>query len=579
MALRTFFRTHTCGELRKSDVNTQVVLSGWIHNIRDLGGVKFLLLRDHYGLTQVVIPPNLESISKLPKESVVQVKGRVVLRPPENIDKSNPTGEIEVAAESITIISVSKEVLPFPLTHPTDVSEAIKLEYRFLQLRQKEMHDLVLFRFEFIKKIRELLSKRHFVEIHTPLLTGPSPEGARDFVVPSRRFKGKFYALPQAPQQFKQLLMISGFDRYFQIAPCFRDEDPRSDRSPGEFYQIDLEMAFVNQEDVLAEMEDFFKELTFSFKSRSTLKCFSRITFDEAIRYYGTDKPDLRSPFRFNPIFDPPGNLVEFFNGSQNLFFLGLSPETLPSRGKLDKVQEEWKRLFNSPLLYALKGSELKGTALKFCGEGFFESLCASSGLNKDSFVVFIGQRPSIDNRLEEFRVWLAKFFGCFDEEGFYFTYITDFYLYELDEQNKLQFCHNPFSMPQGGLEALLSLPPLKIKAYQYDLVLNGYEVSSGAIRNHELQTLLEAFKIVGYSEQRCFEEFPGIFKALQYGAPPHGGMAPGLERLLMIFTKSQNIRDVIPFPLSQSGRDLLMGAPRPLEEERLLELGLKISD
>jgi len=272
MALRTFFRTHTCGELRKSDVNTQVVLSGWIHNIRDLGGVKFLLLRDHYGLTQVVIPPNLESISKLPKESVVQVKGRVVLRPPENIDKSNPTGEIEVAAESITIISVSKEVLPFPLTHPTDVSEAIKLEYRFLQLRQKEMHDLVLFRFEFIKKIRELLSKRHFVEIHTPLLTGPSPEGARDFVVPSRRFKGKFYALPQAPQQFKQLLMISGFDRYFQIAPCFRDEDPRSDRSPGEFYQIDLEMAFVNQEDVLAEMEDFFQGIDFFFQISLHLK-------------------------------------------------------------------------------------------------------------------------------------------------------------------------------------------------------------------------------------------------------------------------------------------------------------------
>ncbi|MFF8843305.1 aspartate--tRNA ligase [Streptomyces sp. NPDC015127] len=578
------YRSHTCGELRASDVNADVRLSGWLHNRRDLGGILFIDLRDHYGITQLVARPGTEAyeaLDKVNKESVVRVDGKVVSRGAENVNPDLPTGEIEVEVSAVELLGAAQQ-LPFQINTDDGVGEERRLEYRFLDLRRERMHRNIMLRTAVISAIRHKMTALGFNEMATPILTATSPEGARDFVVPSRLNPGKFYALPQAPQQFKQLFMISGFDRYFQIAPCFRDEDARADRSPGEFYQLDVEMSFVEQEDVFQPIEKLMTELFEEFGGgRHVTSPFPRIPFRESMLKYGTDKPDLRAQLELVDISD-------VFEGSEFKAFAGKHVRALPVPDTAAQPRKFFDGLGEFAVEHGAKGlawvrvgdnGALTGPIAKFLTEENVKVLTERLSLAPGHAVFFgAGEFDEVSKIMGAVRVEAAKRAGHFEENVFRFCWIVDFPMYERDEDTgKIDFSHNPFSMPQGGLEALETQDPLDILGWQYDIVCNGVELSSGAIRNHEPEIMFKAFEIAGYSRQTVEREFAGMLRAFQFGAPPHGGIAPGVDRIVMLLADEPNIRETIAFPLNGNAQDLMMGAPTELEEARLRELNIAL--
>ncbi|GHD39287.1 aspartate--tRNA ligase [Streptomyces galbus] len=578
------YRSHTCGELRASDVGTDVRLSGWLHNRRDLGGILFIDLRDHYGITQLVARPGTpayEALDKLSKESTVRVDGKVVSRGAENINADLPTGEIEVEVGEVELLGAAAP-LPFTINTEDGVNEERRLEYRFLDLRRERMHRNIMLRTQVISAIRQKMSGLGFNELATPILTATSPEGARDFVVPSRIHPGRFYALPQAPQQFKQLLMISGFDRYFQIAPCFRDEDARADRSPGEFYQLDVEMSFVEQEDVFQPIEKLMTELFEEFGGgRHVTSPFPRIPFREAMLKYGSDKPDLRAQLELV-------DLTDVFENSEFKAFAGQHVRALPVPAVQDQPRKFFDQLGDFAVSQGAKGlawvrvgedGKLSGPIAKFLTEENVKVLTERLGLEAGHAVFFgAGEFDEVSKIMGAVRVEAAKRAGHFEENVFRFCWIVDFPMFEKDEETgKIDFSHNPFSMPQGGMEALETQDPLDILAWQYDIVCNGVELSSGAIRNHEPDIMLKAFEIAGYDRETTEREFAGMLRAFRFGAPPHGGIAPGVDRIVMLLADEPNIRETIAFPLNGNAQDLMMGAPTELEESRLRELHLTV--
>jgi aspartyl-tRNA synthetase len=578
------YRSHTCGELRASDVGTDVRLSGWLHNRRDLGGILFIDLRDHYGITQLVARPGTpayEALDKLTKESTLRVDGKVVSRGAENVNPDLPTGEVEVEVGEVELLGAAQP-LPFTINTEDGVNEERRLEYRFLDLRRERMHRNIMLRTAVISAIRNKMVALGFNEMATPILTATSPEGARDFVVPSRLHPGKFYALPQAPQQFKQLLMISGFDRYFQIAPCFRDEDARADRSPGEFYQLDVEMSFVEQEDVFQPIEQLMTELFEEFgNGRHVTSPFPRIPFREAMLKYGSDKPDLRAQLELVDITD-------IFEGSEFKAFAGKHVRALPVPDVSSQPRKFFDQLGEYAIAQGAKGlawvrvgedGSLSGPIAKFLTEENVAELTKRLSLAPGHAVFFgAGEFDEVSKIMGAVRVEAAKRSGHFEENVFRFCWIVDFPMFEKDEETgKIDFSHNPFSMPQGGMDALENQDPLDILAWQYDIVCNGVELSSGAIRNHEPDIMLKAFNIAGYDNETVEREFAGMLRAFRFGAPPHGGIAPGVDRIVMLLADEPNIRETIAFPLNGNAQDLMMGAPTELEEARLRELHLTV--
>ena len=574
-------RTHTCNELSVEHIGQEVILTGWMERVRDHGGVLFMDLRDHYGVTQIVISDD-KMLAGLAKETVVMVKGSVTKRAEETINPKLATGMVEVRATSVEVLGPCKLGLPFEIDASMATREDVRLKYRFLDLRNRKIHDNIILRSKILSYLRRQMEDMGFLEIQTPILTASSPEGARDYLVPSRKHKGKFYALPQAPQQFKQLLMASGFDRYFQIAPCFRDEDARQDRSPGEFYQLDFEMSFATQEDVFEVAEkvvyNTFKE--FSDK-RVSAPPFARITFADAMIKYGTDKPDLRNPL---VICD----LTEFFKGVDFPLFKGK-----PVRGIVAPCQGRSKKFFEDSLKFAMsigmKGlgyltlteGEYKGPIAKFLSAEQKAELTEMVGIKDGETLFFICDAKAVVNRLAgEIRTWLGTTLDIIDKDSFEFCFIVDFPMYELNEETgKIDFTHNPFSMPQGGMDALLNKNPLDIFAYQYDIVCNGVELSSGAVRNHNPEIMKKAFEIAGYGEDAVRAKFGALYTAFSYGAPPHAGMAPGVDRMIMLIAGEETIRDVIAFPLNGNAQDLMMGAPGEVTEQQLREVHIKVRD
>lgn len=578
------YRSHTCGQLRASDVGTDVRLSGWLHNRRDLGGILFIDLRDHHGITQLVARPGTaayEALDSITKESTVRVDGSVVSRGTENVNPDLPTGEIEVEVAEVELLGAAAP-LPFTINAEDGVNEERRLEYRFLDLRRERMHRNIMLRTQVISTIRSKMNTLGFNELATPILTATSPEGARDFVVPSRLHAGRFYALPQAPQQFKQLLMISGFDRYFQIAPCFRDEDARADRSPGEFYQLDVEMSFVEQEDVFQPIEKLMTELFTEFGGgREVTSPFPRIPFRESMLKYGSDKPDLRAQLEL-------ADITDIFEGSDFKAFAGKHVRALPVPAVQDQSRKFFDQLGDYAVSQGAKGlawvrvgedGQLSGPIAKFLTEENVAELTKRLSLAPGHAVFFgAGEFDEVSKIMGAVRVEAAKRSGHFEENVFRFCWIVDFPMYEKDEETgKIDFSHNPFSMPQGGMDALENQDPLDILAWQYDIVCNGVELSSGAIRNHEPDIMLKAFEIAGYDRETTEREFAGMLRALRFGAPPHGGIAPGVDRIVMLLADEPNIRETIAFPLNGNAQDLMMGAPTELDESRLRELHLNI--
>ncbi|MER5220403.1 aspartate--tRNA ligase [Streptomyces flaveus] len=578
------YRSHTCGELRASDVGSDVRLSGWLHNRRDLGGILFIDLRDHYGITQLVARPGTaayEALDKLSKESTVRVDGQVVSRGAENINPDLPTGEVEVEVSEVELLGAAAP-LPFTINTEDGVNEERRLEYRFLDLRRERMHRNIMLRTAVISAIRNKMTTLGFNELATPILTATSPEGARDFVVPSRLHPGRFYALPQAPQQFKQLLMISGFDRYFQIAPCFRDEDARADRSPGEFYQLDVEMSFVEQEDVFQPIEQLMTELFEEFgNGRHVTSPFPRIPFREAMLKYGSDKPDLRAQLEL-------ADITDIFESSEFKAFAGKHVRALPVPDVASQPRKFFDQLGDYAVSQGAKGlawvrvaedGSLTGPIAKFLTEENVAELTKRLSLAAGHAVFFgAGEFDEVSKIMGAVRVEAARRAGHFEENVFRFCWVVDFPMFEKDEETgKIDFSHNPFSMPQGGMEALETQDPLDILAWQYDIVCNGVELSSGAIRNHEPDIMLKAFGIAGYEAETVEREFAGMLRAFRFGAPPHGGIAPGVDRIVMLLADEPNIRETIAFPLNGNAQDLMMGAPTELEEARLRELHLSV--
>ncbi|WP_367130146.1 MULTISPECIES: aspartate--tRNA ligase [Streptomyces] len=578
------YRSHTCGELRAADVDTDVRLSGWLHNRRDLGGILFIDLRDHHGLVQLVARPGTpanEALSHLTKETVVRIDGKVVSRGADNINPELPTGEIEVEVSAVEVLGAA-EPLPFTINTEDGVNEERRLEYRFLDLRRERMHSNIMLRSAVIASIREKMTNLGFNELATPILSATSPEGARDFLVPSRLHAGKFYALPQAPQQFKQLLMIAGFDRYFQIAPCFRDEDARADRSPGEFYQLDMEMSFVEQEDVFQVIEKVMTDLFEEFgNGRHVTSPFPRIPFREAMLKYGSDKPDLRAKLELTDVSD-------VFEGSEFKAFAGKHVRALAVPATGDQPRKFFDGLGDYAVEQGAKGlawvrvgeeNALTGPIAKFLTEENVKALAERLGLEPGHAIFFgAGEFDEVSKIMGAVRVEAAKRAGHFEENVFRFCWIVDFPMFEKNEDTgQIEFSHNPFSMPQGGLEALNTMDPLDILAWQYDIVCNGTELSSGAIRNHEPEVMYRAFEIAGYSNEDVEREFGGMLRAFKFGAPPHGGIAPGVDRIVMLLADEPNIRETIAFPLNGNAQDLLMGAPSEVDESRLKELHLSI--
>jgi len=583
------YRTHDCSQLRASDVGTRVKLSGWVHRKRDHGGVLFVDLRDNFGLTQIVAKAGsqpLRILDALRAESVVTVTGEVVTRGAEAANANLATGEIELVAEEVIVQSSAQE-LPLPVAGEADYPEDIRLRYRYLDLRRERIHANILLRSKVIASIRRRMIEGGFTEFQTPILTASSPEGARDYLVPSRVHPGKFYALPQAPQMFKQLIMVAGFDRYFQIAPCFRDEDARADRSPGEFYQLDLEMSFVTQDDVFAALEPVlggvFEE--FANSKSVTPAPFPRIPYAEAMLKYGSDKPDLRNPILIVDVSD-------HFRGSGFGLFAKLveggsvvraipAPNTADKSRKFFDDMNEWARAEGHAGLGYItqKGGELGGPIAKNHGEEATRKLVADLGLGPDDGIFFAAGKALQAAKLAGLaRTRIADQLGLIDNDVFKFCWVVDFPMFEYDEDaKKVDFSHNPFSMPQGELEALETRDPLDILAYQYDIVCNGVELSSGAIRNHRPDIMYKAFEIAGYSKERVDENFSGMINAFKFGAPPHGGSAPGIDRIVMLLAGEPNIREVVLFPMNQRAEDLMMNAPAPVTMTQLRELGIRV--
>ncbi|WP_432141289.1 aspartate--tRNA ligase [Streptomyces sp. bgisy084] len=578
------YRSHNCGELRATDVDTDVRLSGWLHNRRDLGGILFIDLRDHYGLVQLVARPGTpanEALGSLTKETVVRIDGKVSARGADNVNPDLPTGEIEIEVSEVEVLGAADQI-PFTINADDGVNEEKRLEYRFLDLRRERMHRNIMLRTAVISAIRHKMVALGFNEMATPILSATSPEGARDFLVPSRLHAGKFYALPQAPQQFKQLLMIAGFDRYFQIAPCFRDEDARADRSPGEFYQLDVEMSFVEQEDVFQPVEKLMTELFTEFgNGRTVTSPFPRIPFREAMLKYGSDKPDLRAELELVDVSD-------VFAGSGFKAFADKHVRALAVPDTADQPRKFFDQLGDFAVQQGAKGlawvrvgedNALTGPIAKFLTEDDIKSLVVALDLKPGHAVFFgAGEFDEVSKIMGAVRVEVAKRAGHFVEDEFRFCWIVDFPMFEKDEDTgKIEFSHNPFSMPQGGLEALETKDPLDILAWQYDIVCNGTELSSGAIRNHEPEVMYKAFAIAGYDKETVEAEFGGMLRAFKFGAPPHGGIAPGVDRIVMLLADEPNIRETIAFPLNGNAQDLLMGAPSEVEEARLKELHLSL--
>jgi aspartyl-tRNA synthetase len=582
------YRTHNCGELRAEHVDQTVRISGWVFRKRDHGQLLFIDLRDHYGLTQVVIYPDrafFDECQRVRSESVIIVTGKVVARSDDTINESLPTGRIEVMAESVTIESLA-DPLPFQIAVEDDGPEETRLKYRFLDLRRDHLHKNILLRSQIIASLRRRMIGHGFTEFQTPILTSSSPEGARDYLVPSRVHPGKFYALPQAPQQFKQLLMVAGFDRYFQIAPCFRDEDARADRSPGEFYQLDMEMSFVTQDDVFAVVEDVIHGIFGEFsKLKLDKPPFVRIPYATAMEKYGTDKPDLRIPIEMQDVSDI--FRASKFNAFRSVVEKGGVVRAIPVKGIagrprsfFDKLVEHAQSLGSKGLAYLVwEGGVVKGPIQKFLSEGEIKAVASRGGMAEGDVMFFVSDLAHHVNKIcGELRTKLGRDLDLIPKDVFRFCWIVDFPMFELDEETRsIAFSHNPFSMPQGGMKALCEQNPLDILAYQYDIVCNGVELSSGAIRNHSPEIMYKAFTIAGYPPEEVDKRFGGMINAFKLGAPPHGGIAPGVDRMVMLLAGESNIREVIAFPMNQKAQDLMMNAPNTVMDKQLRELHLKL--
>ena len=577
------YRTHNCGELRIEDVGKKVKVAGWVQKIRNLGGMTFIDLRDQFGITQIIVAENEElqkQVSELVTECVISVEGTVLER--TNKNSKIPTGEIELQAGKIELLGKCKNVLPFEINTDQEVREDLRLEYRFLDLRNQKLHDNILLRSKVLKTLRDRMDELGFTEIQTPILANSSPEGARDFLVPSRLHPGEFYALPQAPQQFKQLLMVSGFDKYYQIAPCFRDEDPRADRAPGEFYQLDFEMSFATQEDVFKVVEDV---IPYTYKKFTDWKVdegpFIRIPYKEAMEKYGIDKPDLRNPLIIQDV------TKVFENTEFNAFKDKTVKVIVVPNGAM-----QGRKFFDNMAEFAVNECEAKGLAwTKFEQDGTVQGGIAKFiteeakvvlenefGVNAGDSLFFIADEFSKAQKIAGLvRIELGKRLDLLEKNVYKFCLIVDFPMYELNDEGKIDFSHNPFSMPQGGLEALNTMNPLDIVAYQFDLVCNGYETMSGAVRNHNPEIMVKAFEIAGYTEDDVKNRFGALYNAFQYGTPPHAGAAPGVDRMVMLIADSTNIREVIAFPKNKKARDLLMRAPSTVTEEQLKDVHIKI--
>jgi len=577
------YRTKTCGELNISNVNETVELAGWIQKIRDLGAMIFIDLRDQFGITQIVINDEAlkEQAKTLTTESCIHISGKVVER--SNKNTKIPTGEVEVIANEIEILGKCKNVLPFEINTDQEVREDLRLEYRFLDLRNEKLHNNILLRSKILKTLRDKMDELGFAEIQTPILANSSPEGARDYLVPSRLNPGEFYALPQAPQQFKQLLMVSGFDKYFQIAPCFRDEDPRADRAPGEFYQLDFEMSFATQEDVFKVIEEV---VPYTFKKFTNWKVdegpFIKIPYREAMEKYGIDKPDLRNPLIIQDV-------TKCFENSDFKAFEGKMIKAII----VPNGAEQGRKFFDKMTEFATseevgakglawtkyeESEDVTGGIAKFITDEIKEQLINEFGMTKNSSVFFIADEFKTAQKIAGLvRIELGKRLDLLEKDVYRFCYIVDFPMYELSDEGTIDFNHNPFSMPQGGMEALETKDPLDILAYQYDLVCNGYEMASGAVRNHNPEIMVKAFEIAGYKEEDVKNRFGALYNAFQYGTPPHAGAAPGVDRMVMLIEDSQNIREVIAFPKNKRARDLLMRAPSVVSEQQLKDVHIKL--
>ena len=575
------YRTVSCGELREENIGQEVRIAGWVENIRDHGGVMFLDIRDQYGVVQVVVH-NDELLKDINKECTVTLSGKVVKRDEDTINSKIATGFVEVHTEDIKVLGKCKNVLPFEVATSTNTSEEVRLKYRFLDLRNQKVHNNIMLRSQIISFLRSKMNEMGFNEIQTPILSTSSPEGARDYLIPSRKHKGKFYALPQAPQIFKQLLMVSGFDKYFQIAPCFRDEDARADRSPGEFYQLDFEIAYATQEDVFEVAEEVLYETFKKFTDKEVSKPpFARIPFAESMVKYGTDKPDLRNPLI----------IVEISDMFEETDFAPFRRKTVRSINVPDaaKQSKSWfKKMEEFALSIGMKGlgyvkvredMTFDGPIDKFLKEGDREELISRNNSKAGDVIYFIADTPADAPKLAgQIRTEVAKRLDLIDKSRFEMCFIVDFPMYEHDETTgQVIFTHNPFSMPQGGMDSLLNKNPDDILAYQYDIVCNGVELSSGAVRNHDIDIMIKAFEIAGYTEEDLKAKFSALYNAFQYGAPPHAGMAPGVDRMIMLITEEENIREVIAFPMNSNAQDLLLGSPGEVTEQQLREVHIKL--
>ncbi|WP_440936264.1 aspartate--tRNA ligase [Candidatus Pelagibacter sp.] len=583
------YRSHNCNELRKKNVGSNILLSGWINKKRDHGNLLFLDLRDNYGITQCIVDKgnkNFKDLEKLQLETVINVQGKVVDRSTDTINKEIETGEIEVIIVNFVVLGKCKE-LPMPVFSDQEYSEEIRLKYRYLDLRRKKIHENIILRSKVISFIRNEMNKFGFLEFQTPILTSSSPEGARDFLVPSRLNPGKFYALPQAPQQFKQLIMVSGFDKYFQIAPCFRDEDARADRSPGEFYQLDLEMSFVEQEDVFKVVEQLLVNTFKKFSKKKIItEKFPRITYKDALLKYGSDKPDLRNPLIIQDITETFTREDVSFDIFKKLVKSGSNVRCIVTQNTKDKPRsffdniDRWaKDEGASGLAYFTieNGISAKGPVGKFFSKESLEEIMKKTGAKiGDSIFMACSKKKDLERITSLARDKIAKDLNLIDDNIFAFCWVVDYPMFEKNDQtNKIEFSHNPFSMPQGDIQKLNFEKPLDMLAYQYDIVCNGIELSSGAIRNHIPELMYKLFAIAGYDKDQVDEKFSGMINALSYGAPPHGGIAPGIDRIIMLLANEKNIREVTMFPMNQNAQDLMMNAPSSIDEKQLKELNL----
>lgn len=581
METGSIYRTRTLNNISESDIGSELKIAGWVENIRDHGGVSFIDLRDMYGVMQVVMR-DTSLLSGINKEDCVSIEGLICERDEETYNPKIPTGTIELEAHKVDILGKVYTQLPFEIATSKEIREDLRLKYRFLDLRNRKVKDNMIFRSQVISFLREKMTELGFLEIQTPILCASSPEGARDYIVPSRKYKGKFYALPQAPQQYKQLLMVSGFDKYFQIAPCFRDEDARADRSPGEFYQLDFEMSFATEEDVFKVGEQVLTDTFKKFAPEGyevTEAPYPVISYKQAMLEYGTDKPDLRNPLK---IID----VSEFFERCTFKPFQNKTVRAINVHAKLSKGQHEKMLKFAQSIgmgglgyLEVLEDMSYKGPIDKFIPDDMKSELAGLAGLAAGDTIFFIADREKLASLYAgQIRTELGERLSLIEKNAYRFCYINDFPMYEYnEEEKKIGFTHNPFSMPQGGLKALNEMDPLDIKAYQYDIVCNGTELSSGAVRNHDMNIMVKAFEIAGYDEEILKQKFGALYNAFQYGAPPHAGMAPGIDRMIMLLRNEENIREVIPFPMNANAQDLMCGAPNEVTEQQLREVHIKV--